>query len=134
MSIGGEKSSGVTVTKPAQWADRIIPPTTILRFNLGAMRDDERSGWVNLRKYDRVLKGRESGRFSIMPGRLPDLHKRFSEITLGFLAKHGIRAVGFWTNELGGASDQLIYLGMHLTKVTPTYSVLGYGDIPQGLG
>ena len=42
--------------------------------------------------------------------RLPDLHKRFSEITLGFLAKHGIRAVGFWTNELGGASDQLIYI------------------------
>ena len=24
--------------------------------------------------------------------------------------------------------------GMHLTKVTPSYSVLGYGDIPQGLG
>jgi hypothetical protein len=45
-----------------------------------------------------------------MPGRLPDLHKRFAEITLGFFQKHGIRTVGFWTNELGGPSDQLIYL------------------------
>jgi hypothetical protein len=48
--------------------------------------------------------------YTAMAGRLPDLHKRFAEITLGFLAKHEIRAVGFWTNELGGASDQLIYI------------------------
>jgi peptidoglycan/xylan/chitin deacetylase (PgdA/CDA1 family) len=48
--------------------------------------------------------------YTAMPGRLPDLHKRFAEITLDLLKKHGIRAVGFWTNELGGASDQLIYM------------------------
>ena len=48
--------------------------------------------------------------YTAMPGRLADLNKRFAEITLGFLAKHGIRAVGVWTNELGGASDQLIYI------------------------
>jgi hypothetical protein len=48
--------------------------------------------------------------YSAMPGRLPDLHKRFAEITLNFFEKHGIRTVGFWTNELGGASDQLIYM------------------------
>ncbi len=48
--------------------------------------------------------------YTAMPGRLQDLHKRFAEITLGFFKKHGIRAVGFWTNELGGASDQLIYI------------------------
>jgi len=48
--------------------------------------------------------------YTAMPGRLADLNKRFAEITLGFLAMHGIRAVGFWTNELGGASDQLIYI------------------------
>jgi hypothetical protein len=48
--------------------------------------------------------------YTAMAGRLPDLHKRFAEITLGFLQRHGIQAVGFWTNELGGASDQLIYL------------------------
>jgi hypothetical protein len=48
--------------------------------------------------------------YSAMPGRLPDLHKRFAEITLGYFKKHGIRVVGFWTNDLGGPSDQLIYM------------------------
>ena len=48
--------------------------------------------------------------YTAMPGRLPDLHKRFAGITLGFFKKHGIQTVGFWTNEIGGASDQLIYI------------------------
>lgn len=48
--------------------------------------------------------------YSAMPGRLPDLHKRFSEITMGFFKKHGIRVVGFWTNEIGGPNDQLLYI------------------------
>jgi hypothetical protein len=48
--------------------------------------------------------------YSAMPGRMPDLHKRFAEITRGFFTKHGIQMVGFWMNELGGSSDQLIYL------------------------
>jgi hypothetical protein len=48
--------------------------------------------------------------YTAMPGRLPDLHTRFMDVVVGFFQKHGIRAVGFWTNELGGASDQLIYI------------------------
>jgi hypothetical protein len=48
--------------------------------------------------------------YHAIPGRLPDLHKRFAEITLDYFKKHGITVVGFWTNELGGASDQLIYM------------------------
>lgn len=48
--------------------------------------------------------------YTVMPGRFPDLHKRFADIALGFFRKHGIRVVGFWTNEIGGSSDQLIYL------------------------
>jgi len=38
--------------------------------------------------------------YSAMPGRLPDLHKRFSEITMGYFKKYGIQVVGFWTNEI----------------------------------
>jgi hypothetical protein len=45
-----------------------------------------------------------------MPGRLPDLNRRFAEITMDFFKKHNIQVVGFWTNELGGSSDQLIYI------------------------
>jgi len=48
--------------------------------------------------------------YSAMPGRLPDLHKRFSEITMGFFKKHGIQCVGLWTNEIGGPNDQLLYI------------------------
>ena len=48
--------------------------------------------------------------YHAMPGRLPDLNKRFAEITLDFFKKHGIDVVGFWTNELGGSSEQLIYM------------------------
>ena len=48
--------------------------------------------------------------YSAMPGRMPDLNRRFAEITLGFFEKYGIKVVGFWTNEFGGSSDQLIYM------------------------
>jgi hypothetical protein len=48
--------------------------------------------------------------YHAMPGRLPDLNRRFAEITLDFFKKHGIDVVGFWTNELGGSSDELIYM------------------------
>jgi hypothetical protein len=48
--------------------------------------------------------------YHAMPGRLPDLNRRFADITLGYFAKYGIKVVGFWTNELGGSSDELIYI------------------------
>lgn len=48
--------------------------------------------------------------YTAMPGRMADLNRRFADITLGYFAKHGIKVVGFWTNEIGGSSDQLIYL------------------------
>ena len=48
--------------------------------------------------------------YTAMAGRLPDLQKRFGEITMGFFKKHGIQIVGFWTNDIGGYSDQLLYM------------------------
>ena len=48
--------------------------------------------------------------YTAMPGRMADLNRRFAEITLGYFEKYGIQVVGFWTNELGGPSDQLIYM------------------------
>ncbi len=48
--------------------------------------------------------------YTAMAGRLPDLQKRFGEITMGFFKKHGIKVVAFWTNEIGGYSDQLLYM------------------------
>jgi hypothetical protein len=48
--------------------------------------------------------------YTVMTGRMADLNRRFADITLGYFAKYGITVTGFWTNELGGSSDQLIYM------------------------
>jgi hypothetical protein len=48
--------------------------------------------------------------YHTMPGRLPDLLKRFEQITLPIWARFGIRQAGFWTVLVGGSSHDLIYL------------------------
>ena len=48
--------------------------------------------------------------YEAMPGRLPDLLKRFNEITLVIWDRLGIRQAGFWTVLIGESSNQLIYL------------------------
>jgi len=48
--------------------------------------------------------------YEVLPGRMPALHKRFAEKTLALFAKHGIEVIGFWTREIGGWSDELVYL------------------------
>jgi NIPSNAP len=47
--------------------------------------------------------------YDAMPGRLPDLHRRFETVTLRLFAKHGIEPVGFWVADVG-ASNQLHYI------------------------
>ena len=48
--------------------------------------------------------------YHAMPGRMPDLLKRFEEVTLPIWARLGIRQAGFWTVEVGGSNHDLIYL------------------------
>jgi hypothetical protein len=45
-----------------------------------------------------------------MPGRLPDLVKRFDTVTLKLWEKHGIRPAGFWTVAIGESNRDLYYL------------------------
>ena len=47
--------------------------------------------------------------YEAVPGKLPELNKRFETLTLGLWEKHGIRQAGFWTAEIG-TSNELIYL------------------------
>ena len=47
----------------------------------------------------------EYRRYEIMPGRLPQVNKRFAEITAGFFEKHGIRVVGFFEPMFGSAPE-----------------------------
>ena len=44
--------------------------------------------------------------YRAMPGRLPDLLKRFDTITLKLFEKHGIKQAGFWVTEVGEFEPQ----------------------------
>lgn len=48
--------------------------------------------------------------YHCMPGRLPDLNKRFESATLAIWEKHGIRQAGFWTVLVGPDNQSLYYL------------------------
>ena len=48
--------------------------------------------------------------YRCMPGRLPDLNKRFETVTLKIWEKHGIRPAGFWTVMVGESNQDLYYL------------------------
>ena len=47
--------------------------------------------------------------YHCVPGRLPDLLKRFDTITLGIWERHGIQQAGFWTTAIGESSQALYY-------------------------
>ncbi len=48
--------------------------------------------------------------YHCVPGKLPDLHNRFANITLKIWDRHGIRQAGFWTTIIGGSNQALYYL------------------------
>jgi hypothetical protein len=47
--------------------------------------------------------------YYVMPGRMPDIQKRFADVTMRLFAKHGINVVGFWEPVIG-ESNELVYL------------------------
>ena len=48
--------------------------------------------------------------YTTLPGRLPNLLRRFNDHTLGIWARHGIRQAGFWTTLVGENANDLTYL------------------------
>src|SRR5258708_33096749 len=48
--------------------------------------------------------------YHCVPGRLPDLLKRFDTITLGIWQRHGIQQAVFWTTVIGDSDQALYYL------------------------
>jgi hypothetical protein len=47
--------------------------------------------------------------YHAVPGRLPDLLKRFDTITLKIWQRHGIEQAGFWTVAVGSSNQDLYY-------------------------
>ena len=48
--------------------------------------------------------------YHCLPKRLPNLLKRFENVTLELWKRHGIRQAGFWTVEIGTSNHDLYYL------------------------
>jgi NIPSNAP len=48
--------------------------------------------------------------YHCVPGKLPDLLKRFDTITLKLWEKHGIKQAGFWTTVIGESNQILYYM------------------------
>jgi len=48
--------------------------------------------------------------YHCVPGRMPDVLKRFETITTKIWQKHGIQQAGFWTVAIGPSNQDLYYL------------------------
>lgn len=48
--------------------------------------------------------------YTANPGKMPALQARFRDHTLAIFERHGIKNVGYWTNSVGGRSDELVYI------------------------
>ena len=48
--------------------------------------------------------------YECFAGKLPDLNRRFNDHTCKLFEKHGIKNVGYWTTDVGPASNELTYL------------------------
>jgi hypothetical protein len=47
--------------------------------------------------------------YDTLPGKLPALTKRFTDHTIGYFEKHGIKVIGLWTDAVG-TSNRLTYI------------------------
>ena len=47
--------------------------------------------------------------YEAMPGKIQALNHRFANITMGYFEKHGLKTVGFWTEDVG-TSNTLVYM------------------------
>ena len=48
--------------------------------------------------------------YDAAPGKLPALHARFRDHTMGIFERHGIKNIGYWTSAVGDVSNRLIYI------------------------
>lgn len=47
--------------------------------------------------------------YEAMPGKLPALNQRFANVTLKLFEKHGLKSIGYWTEDVG-TSNTLVYI------------------------
>jgi hypothetical protein len=48
--------------------------------------------------------------YTIMPGKMGDIERRFAQHTMRLFEKHGIKVVGFWRTAIGRQNFELVYI------------------------
>jgi hypothetical protein len=71
--------------------------------------------------------------YHCVPGRLPDLIKRFDTITLPLWEKHGIRQAGFWTTLVGESNQDLTYFLQWESLAEREAKMSKFGSDPEWL-
>jgi len=69
--------------------------------------------------------------YHCVPGRLPDLLKRFDTITLKLWDKHRIQQAGFWTVGIGSSNQDLYYMLKWETLEERTQKFGAFGADPE---
>ena len=70
--------------------------------------------------------------YTTLPGRLPALHKRFAEHTLGLFEKHGMRNEMYWVPTDSARKDNtLIYIVSHSSQDAADKSWKEYATDPE---
>jgi len=69
--------------------------------------------------------------YHCVPGRLPDLLKRFDTMTLPLWEKHRIRHAGFWTVAIGSSNQDLYYMLQWETLEERTQKMAGFQADPE---
>ena len=68
--------------------------------------------------------------YHVMPGRMPDINRRFRDHTMKLFAKHGVKVVGFWETVIG-ESDELIYMTAFEDLNHRTKAMASFGADPE---
>ncbi len=67
--------------------------------------------------------------YHIYPGKMEDIHKRFSTLTLDLFAKHGMRTVDFWEDAQG--NDTIYYILEHKDMEARNNSFAAFTQDPE---
>jgi NIPSNAP len=71
--------------------------------------------------------------YHCVPGRLPDLVKRFDTITLKLWEKHRIHQAGFWTTLIGESNQDLTYFLKWESLAEREQKMAAFGADPEWL-
>jgi hypothetical protein len=48
--------------------------------------------------------------YRCVPGRLPDVSKRFETTAMKYWTKHGVKPIAFWTTQIGPSNQDIYYI------------------------